>query len=256
MVFEFGSELLDMAVGRLRGQVSERREHALDQARLTTAVVRLMERSLEDDPSNPYIVHHSQPACVAGHVKTFCRYAPFLPDRGDVLDWGCHHAPDSCLLRTAYPNRFRLHGCDHVEPQRFARFHEYAALDYRQLSETVATPYAPDSFEAVIGSGVLEHVAMDYESLKELHRILKPGGVLIITYLPNWLSWREWVHRVIRKRGFHQRRYGLAEAQTLLKRAGFLPELAEHANYAHPALGPLKFLCSTLTLVARKVHAM
>ena len=96
---------------------------------------------------------------------------------------------------------------------------------------------------------------MDYESLKELHRILKPGGTLIITYLPNRLSAKEWGRRVIRKRDFHNRLYGLAEARQLLKRSGFLPLMTTYASGgAWPA--PLRFFRSTLTLVAQKVYAM
>lgn len=247
---------MEAAIGRPETTGTGKQIRSTDSSRLSALLQSLIRQSLNDGPQNDYLTNHSRFNNTADHVGVFGQYIPFLPTSGRLLDWGCYHAPDSCLLKTAFPNRFQISGCDFAESRHLARFHEYAGLEYRQLTDIVATPYDSGEFDAVIGSGVLEHVAMDYESLKELHRILKPGGVLIITYLPNWLSWREWVHRVIRKRDFHQRRYGLAEAQTLLKRAGFLPELAEHANYAHPALGPLKFLCSTLTLVARKVHAM
>lgn len=246
---------MDAAMATLAASVATERCTTPDQVRLRSALQSLLRRHLEDHPDAHYLQVHSQPTYVDGHVKTFRQYTRFLPDGGELLDWGCRHAPDSCLLKTVYPDRFRLHGCDFAKPERFARFHEYAGLDYRQLTEIVATPYASSSFDAVIGSGVLEHVAMDYESLKELHRILKPGGVMIITYLPNWLSWREWMRRVIWKRGFHRRLYGLAEARQLLKRTGFLPLVATHDSH-HTFLFPLRWFSSTLTLVARKVEAM
>src|SRR5262245_30808593 len=64
-------------------------------------------------------------------------------------------------------------------------FHRYADLSYRQLDHIFRLPYPDAAFDAVIASGVLEHVPMGYESLKELHRVLRPDGRLIITYLPN-----------------------------------------------------------------------
>lgn len=246
---------MDVAIRkRMAGDWRDRSSH-LSEARLCSDLELLIHRSLEDNPDSVYLREHAQPNRIAGHVRAFGEYVPHLPDRGHILDWGCHHAPDSCLLKSAFENRFRLHGCDFVEPQVYARFHEYAGLDYRRLTDIVATPYETGSFDAVIGSGVLEHVAMEYESLKELHRILKPGGVLIVTLLPNRLSWREWGRRVIWKRDFHERCYGLAEARRLLKRTGFVPLSAKHAcDDAIPF--PLRCLCSTLTLVAHRVHAM
>lgn len=246
---------MDAALGSLAANVSDQRRDTLDRVHLCSVLRSLMRRYVEDNPDSHYLQEHLQPRYIDGHVDTFCRYTRWLPADGDILDWGCHHAPDSCLLRTAWPNRFRLHGCDFAESQRYAGFHKYAGLDYRQLTEIVATPYASGTFDVVIGSGVLEHVAMDYESLQELHRILKHGGVLIITYLPNRYSAQEWFRRVIRKQDFHQRLYGLGEARQLLKRSGFLPLLAEHA-WPGPLLSPLRSFGSTLTLVARKVHAM
>jgi 2-polyprenyl-3-methyl-5-hydroxy-6-metoxy-1,4-benzoquinol methylase len=235
--------------------VSDDRRGTPDRAHLRSVLQSLMRRYLENNSESCYLQEHLQPKYIDGHVRTFCQYISYLPDGGDVLDWGCHHAPDSCLLRSLDPDRFRLHGCDFPEPECYASFHEYAGLDYRQLTDIVATPYTSSTFDVVIGSGVLEHVAMDYESLKELHRILKPGGVLIITYLPNWLSAKEWVRRVVWKRAFHSRLYGLAEARRLLKRSGFLPLMDTHAHRG-ALLAPLRFFGSTLTLVARKVHSM
>jgi ubiquinone/menaquinone biosynthesis C-methylase UbiE len=39
-----------------------------------------------------------------------------------------------------------------------------------------ALPYAPNTFDAVVASGVLEHTAMDMEALKALFRVTKTAG--------------------------------------------------------------------------------
>lgn len=45
-------------------------------------------------------------------------------------------------------------------------------------------PYADNSFDGVILSEILEHVDRDVDGLKEVYRVLKPGGVTAIT-VPN-----------------------------------------------------------------------
>jgi SAM-dependent methyltransferase len=155
-------------------------------------------------------------------------------------------------------------------------FYDYAGLSYTPLQDVVKIPYASDSFDAIIASGVLEHVAMDYESLKEIYRILKPDGVLIISYLPNWLSVNEWFRRVIRKQAFHRRLYRMGGTRQLLKRAGFCPVDARHHiflrdrilenvpldtllptfNILLTTLLPANLFSSVLRIIARKVTCM
>jgi SAM-dependent methyltransferase len=177
---------------------------------------------LETAGSREYLRIHATRSSIARQVDVVERYLPAIQDGAKVLDWGYHHAPDSCLLRSMFGNDVILHGCDFEPLGRFPAFHGYAQLEYRQLAETVRLPYANETFDAVISSGVLEHAAMDFESLKELHRVLKENGALIVTLLPNRLSYSEWAAR---RRGMnaHRRLYGLGEAVRMLLHHGFCP---------------------------------
>ena len=156
-------------------------------------------------------------------LPIFDWYAPHLPRSGAVLDWGCNYAPDSCLLRACFGDRFELHGCDFHPPGKYQVFHDFAQLDYTQLTDPLVLPYDSQQFDFVIAAGTLEHTAMDYESLKELYRVLKPGGKLVIDRLPNWLSFGEWKQRHVWKARFHRRLYGVRDTTQLLKRTGFYP---------------------------------
>jgi SAM-dependent methyltransferase len=242
---------------------------------LLAVLMDLYRQQLDAKPEMGYLREHARPTYVAGHVRSFLWYERYLPEGGKILDWGCCHAPDSCLLRAHHGQRFDLYGCDFSHPGQYPVFHDFAGIKYTRLTDLVQLPYPDASFDVVIGSGTLEHVAMDYESLKQLHRILRPGGTLIVTYLPNRWSSMEWWRRVSRKT-FHRRLYGLAEAQRLLLHVGFYPHAAGyhfHAweralsavglrRIAEPGAAVLNWLCpvdvfsSTLHLVAERRQSM
>lgn len=220
---------------------------------------------------NAYLAEHGHDAAIKHHVNSFCWYAGYLPESGVFLDWGCNHGPDSCLLRSVLGERIELHACDFCSDSEFPVFRAFSRPTYRQLRHIVALPYPDDVFDVVIGSGVLEHTAMDYESLKEVHRVLKPEGIFVITYLPYFLSWSEWYRRTMRQQGFHRRRYGRQELSQLLKQTGLVPlEVRFHTfvpdRLAGGWVGRLKALASrvlsppfrhsTLCCVARKVTCM
>ena len=50
--------------------------------------------------------------------------------------------------------------------------------------DAMALPFEDDSFDHVVCSEVLEHLADDLKAVRELYRVLKPGGTLVVT-VPN-----------------------------------------------------------------------
>ncbi len=128
---------------------------------------------------------------VLRQVQAARLYLPYVTGR--VLDWGCFHAPDACLVRMFRGDEVELYGCDVHSPDLdcFPIFHQEAELRYQQLTHSYNLPYEDDFFDTIIADGVLEHAPNDYESIKELYRILKPDGVLIVSCLPNTYSYLE-----------------------------------------------------------------
>jgi SAM-dependent methyltransferase len=178
----------------------------------------LYRRQLEQSPGD-YLRSHAEPAVVAHHVNVFEWYLPHLAGRRVLLDWGCNHGPDSCLLRQEFGESAELHACDFPPEGEFRAFRDFARPHYRRLTGPRRLPYEDDTFDAVIGSGVLEHTAMEGEALKELHRVLRPHGTLIITYLPYAYSWDEWHQRNVKKVDYHRR---------VFSRRGFARVLLSH----------------------------
>jgi SAM-dependent methyltransferase len=174
-----------------------------------------------------------------------------------------------------------LYGCDVFPPGDFPHFHAYAGLEYHQLDHPYRLPYEDSSFDMVLSSGVLEHVPMDYESLKEIYRVLKPDGLFLVTFLPNRYSYTECAARILQQlfprregsRG-HRRLYRRRVFAETLKHYGFLPlrtgyhqfiptqEFPRLFRRLWPLNGPLerlwptRLLCANVWAVARKRQSL
>ena len=236
------------------------------QKRLTKLYEQELQRNFD-----PYLANHSDGTSVRRQIEVFDRYRCFLPETGRILDWGCNHAPDSCIIRAAVGDKYEMHGCDFRDDGLFPTFHVFAGLSYKKLEHIYQLPYQDSYFDVVIGSGVLEHTAMDYESLKEIHRILTANGLFIITFLPNKLSWVEFASRRLGAPS-HPRLYREGEVRNTLLHYGFRPLLFRYhqftpshklhlvfarmnfLNIVGERIWPLNQFCTTLMIVARKVR--
>ncbi|WP_300678874.1 class I SAM-dependent methyltransferase [Nocardioides sp.] len=59
--------------------------------------------------------------------------------------------------------------------------------------DALSLPFADGEFDRVICSEVLEHIHADVDAIKELIRVLRPGGTMAITvprWLPEVINWR------------------------------------------------------------------
>ena len=197
------------------------------------------------------------------HIRAFQIYAPYLSDDMRVLDWGCRHAPDSCMMRTLYPN-IDLHGCDFADDD-FSVFHDYARLNFKTIRHEFALPYDDQSFDAVLSSGVLEHVGFEHESIREVWRVLKDDGLLFVTFLPNRSSLTENMSRLMGSYGGHNRLYDLEKTKDVFLRSGFVveqygfhqvfPSFGKNIK-AGKTLDKIAWIGSKLNRVAEKIPVM
>lgn len=199
---------------------------ASDVAAVKESYVKVCEEFLETSKDNRFYEYVKSSivneATLDRHIRAFQIYAPYLGPKMRVLDWGCRHAPDSCMMRTLYPD-LDLHGCDFGHDD-FSVFHNYAKISYRPVEHEFKLPYEDQTFDAVLSSGVLEHVGFEHESIREVWRVLKDDGLLLVTFLPNRTSLTENVSRLLGSYGGHNRLYDLEKTKNVFLRSGFVVE--------------------------------
>lgn len=185
--------------------------------------VRDLYRKNQLHSSDVYLEDHSRNnAVLLREIEAFDSYKQYVLPGGTILDWGCRHAIDSCLLRMTFGNDVDIYACDVFPPETYKVWYDWAQVHYTQLHHPVRLPYGDEEFDSVVGGGVLEHVPHDLDSISELWRVLKIEGHLIITFLPNQLSYTEWLNR--RWQGeYHKRRYTKKWITDALKHRGFMP---------------------------------
>jgi SAM-dependent methyltransferase len=208
---------------------------------LEDVLTELYAAELTARPDLDYLREHGSPGHITSHVAMFRWYWPWIRHAERVLDWGCQHGPDAVLLRRAHDleeehTPLDLFGCDFSDPTEYVSFRSAARLQYVQLRSLRALPYEDASFDAVIAAGVLEHVASDLDSLREVHRVLRPGGRLVVTYLPSATSVDEYFQER-RNLPHHERRYTRRMTRRMLMHSGFrllTPVLYQTPAWQHP----------------------
>lgn len=143
-----------------------------------------------------------------------------------VLDWGVATGHFSYFLVRA---GYRAVGYS-IENLAFAplRHHPHYAFARGGPGQPVALPFRADAFDVVVSVGVLEHVhetgGNDLDSLREIARVLRPGGAFLCYHLPNQGSWVEFMARRLPAKPHHSRLYGRSQVEELVSSAGLQVE--------------------------------
>jgi len=140
-----------------------------------------------------------------------------------VLDVGCGDA--YVLERVCDKVDVKGYGIDvsakAIKVAKILTGHHGAYLEFC-VGDAEDLPFSDSFFDKVICSEIIEHVRNDTKFLKEMHRVLSPGGLAYVTF-PNEKAsflFRRHCNTVDKIEG-HLRRYELARFEYLLKRLGY-----------------------------------
>jgi SAM-dependent methyltransferase len=184
---------------------------------------RSLSRLYREDPKGRSQYHAFNSVIDGSQYRPLYRAcAQLLAPGQTVLDWGVGDGHFSLFLRSlplavhgyAIENRLPI---DLVEDRQY---------HFTRGSDPVKLPYSDNTFDAAFSVGVLEHVRYfggdEMGSLRELFRVLNPGGHLLIFHFPRTYSWIEWtVARFFPTRYHHHFRYRRHQAVGMCTDAGF-----------------------------------
>jgi ubiquinone/menaquinone biosynthesis C-methylase UbiE len=170
--------------------------------------------------------HLDQSLGIKNYIRIADDIAKRLPSGAKVLDWGCGLGQMSYLLKNrnfdVVSYDIAKEG-DHLPDIALCR-----SIQRIVSSDSTFLPFGNDSFDAVLSCGVLEHVdemsspGNEIKSLREINRLLKPGGRLLIYQLPQNLSWQEAIVRRFKLGYAHPRRYSAKDITNILNQQDFM----------------------------------
>jgi SAM-dependent methyltransferase len=181
-----------------------------------------------------HFTHLDQRVGVWNYIRIANDIAGQVPS-GRVLDWGCGYGQMTYLLRR---RGLEVSAFDIGEPgeDSLPDIPLCHGLEVIRTDHPTKLPFEEGVFDAVLSCGVLEHVdessepGNELESLREIARVLRLGGRLLIYQLPQQHAWQEAVARRLRRAYFHARRYTASEISAMLRDAGYSVKKLRRAN--------------------------
>ena len=170
-----------------------------------------------------------------------------LPPGGRILDVGCGRG---VILGSLADRGFEVHG---VERSAAAARGADPRAAIRIAPRLADARYPEGHFDEVMIWHVLEHLPDPLETLVEIHRILRPGGRLVVA-VPNFGStqarWSgpDWFHLDAPRHLFH---FPLAALRRLLVEAGFSIESEHHFSLRQNPFGWIQSALNRFTSLPR-----
>lgn len=97
-----------------------------------------------------------------------------------LLDWGCGPGTSIQTFRERHPD-WDFHMADIADKRSLEQDKPFYLLD----ADNPSLPLPPNSMDVIVCSEVLEHVHNLTATIREIHRLLNPGGILVGS-IPNF----------------------------------------------------------------------
>ena len=140
-------------------------------------------------------------------------------ERPRILDVGCGTGANLELL-----GDFGVAEGVDVSPAALSFCHQRGLTAVKQ-GQAESLPYEDRSFDVVTALDVVEHLDDDVAGLREMHRVLKPGGRALL-FVPAFM----FLWGVQDDISHHRRRYTMSQLHQLLRTSGFEVERSSYLN--------------------------
>jgi 2-polyprenyl-3-methyl-5-hydroxy-6-metoxy-1,4-benzoquinol methylase len=173
------------------------------------------------------------------------RKLPELNVNGRLLDIGCGHGD---FILSCRKHGWRVAGVEQAQAPVMA-LKERLGIEVYEPEALAGLEAA--SFDVVTIWHVLEHLPEPERSLREVHRLLKPGGIALIE-VPNFGGWQGrfggpfWFHLDVPRHLFHFDRAALAQ---LLRHSGLEPVRWQTFSLEYDVFGLLQTMLNRLHLL-------
>lgn len=147
---------------------------------------------------------------------------------GKILDVGCGNANLFGLL----PNgKYELHGIDFSENMILEAKNNCRVEASFSVGDAEKLPFEDDTFDIIVCNASFHHYVHPNEVLREMHRVLKDGGKLLIgdPYIPTLI--RPLINRITKygdSGDYHF--YGISEMGKMFLKNGFTPVLSKRTG--------------------------
>jgi 2-polyprenyl-3-methyl-5-hydroxy-6-metoxy-1,4-benzoquinol methylase len=145
-----------------------------------------------------------------------------LPEGSNVLDVGCG---PGMMIEPLTSRGIEFFGTDLSEKMIGACKKRVVHLDacHLAVSRIQQLPFRERSFDAVLCMGVLEYIQDDELAVRQIRRVLKPNGILILSLLNKISPYRLWENMgfAIRRRTRPEKMFTERYCRTLLQANGF-----------------------------------
>ncbi|MGB7820266.1 MAG: methyltransferase domain-containing protein [Ornithinibacter sp.] len=142
----------------------------------------------------------------------------YVEGAGTALDLGSADGPSAAWFRDAAAQTVSLD----IDPRGLA--------SGGVCGSALALPFADGTFDAVAAFDVIEHCDPERLALDEVHRVLRPGGRLVMSVPAYTWAWSDFDEA-----NGHHRRYTRRRAASAVRRSGFT---VDRATYGFASVFP------------------
>lgn len=114
----------------------------------------------------------------------------------------------------------------------------------RVIGSILEIPFESNAFDVVVSSEVIEHTPDPYKALHEIYRVLKPGGIMVLSTPNRFWYWTLWIANTFKLRPYQgfENWSGYFQLKKEVQKTGFLIEQRRGVHiipFVHPMTYPI-----------------